>query len=426
MNLGGLSTGLAPPASAPLQLFYLTPLFLGLAGTVIAWQGGDLFLSRWTPGVLGVTHFLVLGVIAPVMCGSLLQLAPVLLDAPYPGAHLLASFTAIALGFGALAIGSGLILSLSWLLVSGACLASAGLGVFLLATFHGLRQAPARPGLLSNLRIASAALLVTLGFGLILAAARAGWISLPRHSQWVDTHLAWGLGGWVSLMVAGIGMQLIPLFHLCQGFPGWLKRFLPWLVLAVLCAGTLMLFLPANSFFWNAVLAALLSTHLVFSLYAIYCEQTRERPGRDAHLWLWQVAHLATAGAMAGWLFGAPVLTIGILVLGSALTFLVGSLLKILPFLTWLDLQQRRISGQYMQVKLPRLREILPNALANLVALLLTGALLGLLGCTAWPVLTRPAGALLLGCAILLGVALARARSIHRRVSSAFDPVRAA
>ena len=41
--------------------------------------------SRWAPAALATTHFLVLGALAPVMCGALLQMSPVLLGAPIRG-----------------------------------------------------------------------------------------------------------------------------------------------------------------------------------------------------------------------------------------------------------------------------------------------------------------------------------------------------
>lgn len=422
MNLGGLSTGMAPPAQAPLLLFALMPVFLGLAGLAIVWQGNELLISRWTPGALGVTHFLVLGAIAPVMCGGLLQLAPVLLDAPYPKALKLALFTAATLGGGALGIGGGLMFSFPWLLITGAVLTITGLGAFLAATFSVLRQATSRPGLLSALRFSSIALSVTLGFGAILAMARAGWIALPDHPNWVNTHLAWGLGGWAGMMIAGTGIQIIPLFHVCPSFPAWLTRTLPLAVATMMGISTLILLTPAFNAYNTWALVVLLAIHLVFHLVALYREHKRERPGRDAHLWLWQTSHLAMAGAMVSWLLGGTEVSIGILLISSLLTFLIGSLLKILPFLTWLDLQQQRIKGQYLQVRLPRLREILPNSLANLIALSLGGSLLALLGATLLPQFTRPGGGLLLACAILLGHAMVRAARLHHQLASQLQP----
>ena len=119
MNLGGLSADKAPPADAPLVLFYLMPTFLALAGLVLAWQGDQVLLSRWTPAALATTHFLVLGSLAPVMCGALLQISPVLLRTPYRRPRRVARFTAAGLGIGSLLLGVGFLSLKPTLLMAG-------------------------------------------------------------------------------------------------------------------------------------------------------------------------------------------------------------------------------------------------------------------------------------------------------------------
>ena len=418
MNLSGLSTGQAPPAQAPLLLFAMMPLFISLSGLVIIWQGGDMLVSRWTPGLLGVTHFLVLGAIAPMMCGSLLQLAPVLLDSPYPRVQQLARLLFICLGAGAFGIGTGFVLFQKWLLLSGAVTQIAGFAVFLISTFGVLSRATARGGYIITLRMAHFALLVTAGFGLVLVLVYSGWLAWPMTSYWVDAHLAWGLGGWVGLMIAGTGIQIIPLFHMCQGFPDWFGRLLPWLVIFILLIVTGVLLLPVSAGYGHWLLMALLVIHVSFNLFALYCEQKRERLIRDAHLWLWQASHLTLAGAMLYQLLSGDSVVVGILLLGSILAFLIGSLLKILPFLTWLDLQQQKIRARQRQLKLPRLMDIQPAWLAYLIAVSFVTAVVLLLAATMLPILARTAGFFVLACGVLLALLLARAFRTHRKFSA--------
>ncbi len=418
MNLSGLSTGQPPPAQAPLLLFALMPLFITLSGLVIIWQGSDMLVSRWTPGLLGVTHFLVLGVIAPMICGSLLQLAPVLLDSPYLRVQPLANLLFVCLGGGAFGIGAGLVLFQKWLLLGGAVLQIIGFAVFLISTFGVLSRATARGGYILTLRMAHFALLVTAGIGLVLVLVYNGWLAWPMTSYWVDAHLAWGLGGWVGLMIAGTGIQIIPLFHMCQGFPDWFGRLLPWLVIFILLVVTGGLLLPASAGYGRWLLMTLLAIHVSFNLFALYCEQKRERLRRDAHLWLWQISHLTLAGAMLYQLLSGDPVVIGILLLGSILAFLIGSLLKILPFLTWLDLQQQKIRARQRKLKLPRLMDILPAWLANLIAVIFAVAVVLLLAATVSPVLTRVAGLFLLASGVLLALLLARAFRTHCQFSA--------
>lgn len=419
MNLGGLSTGKAPPADAPLLLFRLLPLFLGLVGLVLAWHGGSVLASRWNPAVLGMTHFIVLGCLAPVMCGALLQIAPVLLDTPYARVRRIARITALTLGGGSLLIGCGLLTSWSSLLLGGGVATATGMGIFLLATFRLLRTADSRPTLRRALLLAVAALLGTILLGLSLAAARAGLIVLPGLAHWTDTHMAWGLAGWVGLLLAGAGMEIIPLFYVSPAFPAFFKRALPVVVAALLCL--IVVLTPTRpSSLADSLPGLLLLVYAVFNLFALYQEQQRMRPARDASLWLWQGAHLAAGAALLSWLVDLQGVQTGILVLGSILCFVVGALMKIFPFLTWLDLQQERVNNKQMQARLPRLRELLSDHQANAIASTLGGALAGALGATVWPPLGHLSGGLLLICSVLLGHALEKTVRTRRSLIAGF------
>lgn len=133
----------------------------------------------------------------------------------------------------------------------------------------------------------------------------------------------------------------------------------------------------------------------------------RQRPRRDARLWLWQVSHLTFFLAFFARPLGASTSLTGALILASALTFTVGSLIKILPFLVWLDLQQRRVVGRYGQVKLPRMGELLPGWLASAIASTLILATAALAGSAIQAPLIHLAGMLLLLRSAFLALALA-------------------
>lgn len=420
MNLGGLSPEMAPPVQAPLTLFYLLPLFLVLAGVLIAVDGQQLLQSRWSPATLAVTHFLVLGALAPVMCGALLQIAPVLLGAPYPGVRLVASLTAVGLGSGGLGIGLGFLFSHSWLLLAGAASVVAGLSIFLLASFRALLAVRHGGAATWTVRLATACLAVAIVLGATLTLARSGWIVLPDHLHWVDLHVAWGLGGWVGLLLAGIGMEIIPMFYVSPRFPLAAKRLLPALVLALLVLLSLLvmhgLSTPLRQLF-VAVLAALLAAHAAYNLLALYIEHRRRRQHRDANLWLWQASHVSVPAAAAGWLLGWPTTLVGTLLIGGALAFVVGTLTKIVPFLSWLDLQQQRAHSSKQRVKLPSMRQILPPWMVAMIAVTLLAAVFCNIGAYLVPPLTLPGGLLLASCGTLLALALLLAGRTRRTVA---------
>jgi hypothetical protein len=163
--------------------------------------------------------------------------------------------------------------------------------------------------------------------------------------------------------------------------------------------------------------------YLFHNAHALYLEHQRRRPRRDASLWLWQSSHLTFFVAFSAWLLDASITLIGGLVLASALAFTVGSLIKILPFLVWLDLQQRKITTLKAHIKLPRLGELLPGWLASAIASTLILAIAALAGSAIKAPLIHLAGVLLLFCSTFLALALvaiaAKRRTFTQRLLSA-------
>ena len=50
-----------PPVAVPARFFLTAPLYLVLAGVLLAFEGQAVFASRWTPAALALTHLLTLG-----------------------------------------------------------------------------------------------------------------------------------------------------------------------------------------------------------------------------------------------------------------------------------------------------------------------------------------------------------------------------
>ena len=127
-------------------------------------------------------------------------------------------------------------------------------------------------------------------------------------------------------------------------------------------------------------------------------------------------------GAFAAWFGGAAQSLVGVLLLAAALAFMIGSLMKIVPFLTWLDLHQRRAAGGHLHVSLPRLGMLLPEKVANGVAFTLGAATIAVLLGPFLPLTARLGGGLLVLCAVLLGLSLARAGRARNTVIGRFGP----
>ncbi|MCB1775207.1 MAG: hypothetical protein KDI88_16460 [Gammaproteobacteria bacterium] len=416
MNLGGLTPDKAPPLEAPLTLFLLLPVFLVVTGALLIFNGDQLLLSRWTPTTLAVTHFLALGTLAPVMCGSLLQVSPVLLGAPYPQARRVAKVTALGLGLGALGIGLGLLWSSTWLLVSGAAAIVAGLGVFLVASYRALAPLPARSPAGLAVRLALLALATAITLGIMLALGRADVIALSDRLALVDVHAGWGLAGWIGLLLAGIGMEIVPMFYVAPAFPRRARIWIPlatFALLVLLTSGGLV----QDSTLRTVAIAGLFLFYAGYNLAAFRLEQRRRRPQRDANLWLWQGSHLGVICAAAAWMLQQSVVLVGILLFGSALAFMIGAVTKIVPFISWLDLQQQRIASGNHRVKLPHMQALLPPHRSSAIAVSLLGAVLMVLAGHLATALVSLGGAFLLTCGLLVAYALYRSMALRSDIA---------
>ena len=76
MNLDGLSFENIPKFTTPLRFFATAPIFGLLASLLLIMP--DVWLSRWQPQFIAMTHLFTLGFIAMIMFGALTQILPVL------------------------------------------------------------------------------------------------------------------------------------------------------------------------------------------------------------------------------------------------------------------------------------------------------------------------------------------------------------
>jgi hypothetical protein len=123
-----------------------------------------------------------------------------------------------------LSVGAGL---LAWgflgggptALLTGA--AGAALGFLALLFAAGLALTKARGAIhtVRAIRLALGSLFLTLALGLALTGALNGWVPIREMGLWVDAHLAWGLLGWVGLLIMGIAFQVVPMFHVTLPYP---------------------------------------------------------------------------------------------------------------------------------------------------------------------------------------------------------------
>lgn len=409
-----------PALSVPLPFLLTAPWFALAAALLLLWQGEAALATRWSPVTVALTHLLTLGFLGMTMAGALLQLLPVVAEFAIPHIALVARAAWAGLACGALLLAAALLAGVPALF--GAAAVVLGLPLLALLVALGVALArPASPGALpmvAGMRLAVPALGVTAALGLSLAAFFAGGPGLPVVML-TDLHAAWGLLGWVAVLVAAVSFQVIPMFQATPTYPRVLAYALPPAIALLLVARSAAAALrPAWQRLPGAALALCLALFAGVTLYLLH---KRRRPAPDVTTLYWRLSMASLLACAALYLWpgkddGWRPLLLGVLfIAGFAMSAVNGMLYKIVPFLLWYHLAQARVA-----------RAMVPNAnawIAERGAKWQFGwhaaALAALAAAVLAPVLARAAGAVFAVATAWLALTLARAGLRYRRILAA-------
>ena len=365
----------APATALPRRFLLSAPTWGVGAGMLLLVHGGDVLASRWAPPTLALVHALALGVLGNVTCGSLLQFLPAALGARVRGGERAGIALHALLNLGALLLVLGLATMQPWLLLPGACLLA--LAFVLLAALVLPALARASGPRLVRAGIAQAVLAalgaVALGAAMVHGLHGRGLPAVP----WANVHAAFGLLGWVLVLVASVGRVVMPMFqgtHTpgARGQAAWL------LGVAVVLAIALVPGATGDGLLRQA--AALLVG--AFALAGLSLQARRVHARNPWLLRFWAMGFACLLGAAAALALDAPALLVGVLVLGIGLPWLVvGMQLEIAAFIGWIGLQRRTPRG----TRLPPVQQLLPEAGKRRVFLAQAAAAAGLLLAGLWP-----------------------------------------
>ena len=342
----GLSFEQAPPFSLPLRFFLTAPLFLLAAAGLIV-LSPDALASRWTPQALALTHALTLGFLAMAMLGALMQMLPVAAGSPLPAPRFVAEFSHVLLTLGTVALMTGFLTAEPTAFIIGIALLGAGFMIFLAAAAISLARAV--PSVtVSGLRLALLCLGLTLLIGLVLAQLRAGWGVPPSVVVTAAAHAAFGLLGWILLLVIGVAYQVVPMFQITPPYPPRLARGLAGALFALLVIhAAAPLFAPVVGTLVDAGIAGGI---LLFALATLSLQSRQRRKLPDVTLDFWRLGMASLIACVLVWLVAQfwpawansdtyPLL-LGVLFIGGfAVSVVSGMLYKIVPFLAWFHLQ---------------------------------------------------------------------------------------
>lgn len=413
-----LSFEQAPPISVPYRFFLTAPWFGVVAGLLLAWQGGGMLLSRWTPGALAATHLLVVGFMLQAMCGALLQFVPVAAGGNIWRPRLVAGLVHPLLIVAAGLLVAAFLGQYSTLFLAAAHSFVLALGFYGLIVSLALWRTPAQGATIVALRIALLGLLVTLALGVTLATGLACGVSWPLL-EIADVHAGWGLGGWALMLLVGVSYYVVPMFQLTPAYPAWLARGVPLLMLSILLLWSLQI-LGIEENGRMAIFVGGLSVSGMFAAQTLHLQSRRRRKVSDTTMLFFRTAMLCllTILLSALLLIALPewrndphaAIWLGMLAIPGVFVSAIGGMLyKIVPFLNWLHLQ--RLCG--LNTLPPTMHQMIPERAmrrqyyAHLAAL-------GLLLSAVWvPVLARPAGLMFAVDCAWLGVNLVNAIRVY-------------
>jgi hypothetical protein len=413
----------APGARVPLRFMLTAPWFACAAGLLLAWFGPAALQNRWSAPALALTHLITLGFLGMAMPGALLQMLPVVAGASVPHARTVgfAAWMGIACGtlllVGALLQGSPLLFGAAALLLGLALL------LFIAAVLAALlrRTSTGALPMVAAMRLALAGFAVTAALGAALAAYYAGGPALAA-TQITNLHAAFGLIGWVAMLVIAVSFQVIPMFQATPVYPRWLCFTLP-----AALAGLLYGWGAATWFHWpapwiGAGIALVLALFCAYTLYLL--SKTRQKaPDITTRYWLLSLASLAACAV----LYLAPgidadrrALLLGIVfIAGFAMSAVNGMLYKIVPFLLWYHLS----AAGTPRCAVPKVNAWIGAGAARWQWVSHAGAVAALSIAVQASAVARLAGVLFAADAAWIGVLLAKAALRYRRIrtDSAFQ-----
>ncbi len=349
-----LSFEQAPPFAAPARFFLTAPWFVVLAAALMCWAGPEQFESRWSVASLAFVHLFTVGFMMQAMLGALIQILPVVAGASTGAPLLLARCVHALIGPGALFLAAAFLWPQTWLYVLALLFLGTGAGGFVFVMGRALWPLPTTSPTTGGLKIALGALLVTVLLGFSLAAARNAWIVLPGAGlvmHLTDIHFAWGVLAWGLILIAAVAYVVVPMFLLTPPYP---PRFARWFATALLAL--VALWSLAAVLRWEFLAAILgffpVAGSIAFAAMTLYLQHRSKRARSDTTQRYWRGAMGCVLAASTLWMLAAcsetvaswsgwPLLFGVLLFPGVFMSVISGMLYKIVPFLSWLHLQNR-------------------------------------------------------------------------------------
>lgn len=361
MNTKGLSLNTIPPVLIPMRFFLSAPIFGIFSALLILFYGSDIWLSRWLPSSLALTHLITLGFIVMVMIGAMYQFIPVMIGQLIPASKHLVPIIHPLLILGILLLVTAFLVTIPLLYWLAFFSLGSALLLFTLSLVPLLISPIKKHLIVFILRILLMVMVITIGLGLYMLLAYADPNSTINFRQYTDLHASWGLIGWVMLLIMAVSSQVIPMFFVTPEFS---KNRLK--LASVVIVITLSLLFLTDHIFVKILLSVTLSVIALYILSLIY---QRKRKIADVTLYFFYLSFFSLLlVVLFWWLFYSGLalswqkfqiqfeFTLAVLLIyGLAVSAIIGMLQKIVPFLMYLDLNNLSFKHPDSIMKEPKL-----------------------------------------------------------------------
>lgn len=350
--LAGAGSRLLPP-SIPFRFFGAAVVFHALAW--IALVAGAEAVPRFAGGLgwpLAALHLITLGVLAMTAIGASLQLLPVATRRSVGATHAPAAIWWLYVpGVAVLALGMGI--AAPGLLAAGAVATVLALSAYAALLARNLAGARGMPVVVAHGWAAVAALVVVIVTALSLAGSYVGAPALDRAIAQM-LHIVYASYGFMGMLALGLSYILVPMFALSTA-PDERRAFASFAlaVTALLLAAVAAFGIAPRVTATGAIGAGAAAAALHIRLMAVaLATGMRRRLGRSFALvriaWvLLGASFVAALGTMLDAPFdGGGTLFVLLVVGGWLLTFLLGVLQRIVPFLAAMHAGQRKTAAK--------------------------------------------------------------------------------
>lgn len=363
-----LATEMAPPFVLVAHFFIAGILFLTLSGGALLSMSSDISGYIISSSLAAFSHLYLLGFVMMIIFGAMYQLLPVVLEAPiFSKDFAYVQFYMYVVGFSLMVSGFSFA-EFHLLIPYGAVITYLSMLIFcfnVFLTFYRLEKIT----LVSKfLLMGTIFLFISVSLGLLIGLNLGhGFLAIDMDA-WIKAHIIGTLGGFVMMIVMGVSMVLIPMFSLSHNFSEqWINR-----AFYLHSFGVTLMMIALIAPFPLVVqsVAALCMVLGVLSFVVQIAVILRQRVRKQNDYWvkniLFALVCLVASVFTCTLYFILTEAYLGILsgvlfFFGFLLSFIVGHIYKILPFLIWYE----KFSPLVGKQKVPLLHQMIHTKMAD-------------------------------------------------------------